>query len=298
VRQVGRRWRVAAATFLHVLKRDLQGRDVPLAAAGLTFYALIALLPLLLVALWLAALLLGGSEVRSLAGHLGDVVGSRHGLDRGLRHLASAGTTAPPTALITSLLVAVLYGEGFSRAFGRFNATAAGVRRSARGRLTAVVLIAVSAVLITGGLLLARWLSTALGSGPWWLLLGGYLAFLICWAGATLNVALCYRIFGVERFPPRAWWAAAAAGSWIAGSTLGFLAVLSLPIALGPPFAGNASIGAAALLAFWLYLCHIAVLIGYAAARRLSRQATEQVTDSFDMRRCSLAAFQDRRSLT
>jgi membrane protein len=257
------------------VKRDLRGRDVPLAAAGLTFYALLALIPLLLVALWLAALLLGGSEVRSLADHLGGVLGSRHGLDRGVRRLAAAGSTAPPTALITSLLVAALYGEGFSRAFGRFNATAPGVRRSARGRLAAVVLIAVSAILITGGLLLARWLSTALGSGNWWLLLGGYVAFLICWAGATLNVALCYRIFGGERFPPHAWWAAAAAGSWIAGSALGFLAVLSLPIALGPPFAGNAAIGVAALLAFWLYLCHIAVLVGYAAARRLRRTASE-----------------------
>ena len=46
--------------------------------------------------------------------------------------------------------------------------------------------------------------------------------------------------------------------------------MLSLPVALGPSFAGNAAIGAGVLLAFWLYLCHIVALIGYAAARRLS----------------------------
>ena len=253
----------------------MQGHDVPLAAAGLTFYALIALVPLLLVALWGAALLLGRSEVRSLAGDLSGVVGSRHGLDAAVRRLAHAGTTAPPTALITAVFVAALYGEGFSRAFARLDAgarsrmsvAASGVRRTLRGRVTALVLIAASAVLIAGGLLLARWLSTALGSGPWWFLLGGYLAFLVCWAGATLNVALCYRTFGGARLRPRTWWAAAAAGSWIAGSALGFLGVLALPVALGPPFAGSDALGAGALLAFWLYLSHIAVLLGYAAAR-------------------------------
>ena len=58
------------------------------------------------------------------------------------------------------------------------------------------MLIAATGVLITGGLLLTRWLANIVGSGGWSLLLGGYLAFLIVWAGATANVVLAYRVFG------------------------------------------------------------------------------------------------------
>jgi hypothetical protein len=65
-------------------------------------------------------------------------------------------------------------------------------------------------------------------------------------------------------------WGAAGAGSWIAGSALGFLLVLSLPVSVGRPFAGSDGLGTAALLIFWLYFSHMAVLLGYAVALRLS----------------------------
>jgi uncharacterized BrkB/YihY/UPF0761 family membrane protein len=147
----------------------------------------------------------------------------------------------------------------------------AGRPRVLRGRISAVLLVAGSGVLAGAGLLLAAWLSTALGSGDRATVLGVYLAFLVCWAGATANVLLCYRVFGPLR--PRLGpllWGAAGAGSWIAGSTLGFLLVLSLPLSLGRPFAGSDAIGTGALLVFWLYFSHIAVLLGYAVALRLS----------------------------
>jgi hypothetical protein len=51
---------------------------------------------------------------------------------------------------------------------------------------------------------------------------------------------------------------------------LGFLLVLSLPIDVGRPFAGSDGLGTAALLIFWLYFSHMAVLLGYAVALRLS----------------------------
>ena len=258
------------------LAKDLRGHDVPLAAAGLTFYAIVALLPLLLVALWLAARVLGDHNLRSLAGTLAGVVGTRHGLDRGVRHLVAAGIKARPSALVTAVLIAALYGEGFARAFGRIAGEKS--KRALRGRLAAPLLIAATGVLLTGGLLLTRWLSSSLGAGAGYRVLGVYLAFLVCWAGATLNVALCYRVFGPAQLTRAGlWWTAAAAGSWIAGSALGFLLVLSLPLSLGPAFAGSDAIGAAALLAFWLYFGHIAVLLGHAAAIHLSeRQALRE----------------------
>jgi hypothetical protein len=126
-------------------------------------------------------------------------------------------------------------------------------------------------VLVGGGLLLAAWLSSALGTGDRATVLGVYLSFLVLWAGATANVLLCYLVFGPLR--PRLGpllWGATGAGSWIAGSALGFLLVLDLPVNLGRPFAGSDAIGTAALLIFFLYFSHVAVLLGYAVALRLS----------------------------
>jgi uncharacterized BrkB/YihY/UPF0761 family membrane protein len=134
-----------------------------------------------------------------------------------------------------------------------------------------VLLVGFSGVLVGFGLILAAALSSALGDDRKATVLGVYLAFLVVWAGATANVLLCYRVFGPLR--PRLrplLWGAAGAGSWIAGSALGFLLVLSLPVALGQPFAGSDPLGTAVLLVFWLYFSHLAVLLGYAVALRLS----------------------------
>ena len=68
---------------------DLRGRDIPLAAAGLTFYATVALVPLLLVALWLASLVLGPGEIRHLGESFASIVGTRHRLDAGVRQLTA-----------------------------------------------------------------------------------------------------------------------------------------------------------------------------------------------------------------
>lgn len=270
---------------------DLRGRDIPLGAAGLTFYAAVALVPLLVVASWLAGLVLGGPDLRDLGASLGETVGTRHDLDAAVRRLTEAGTSTQLPALIAAALISTLYGEGLTRALGRLSRSAVGrsmtsrsmtsrwSRRPAgvslgvalRGRLAAPLLVAVSGVLVGGGLTLAAWLSSALGSGDKATVLGVYLAFLVCWAGATVNVLLCYLVFGPLR--PRfgsLLWGAAGAGSWIAGSVLGFLFVLSRPIDLGQPFAGSDALGTAALLIFWLYFSHIAVLLGYAVALRLS----------------------------
>ncbi len=262
-----RQLRRAASALIRGVGSRLRGRDVALAAAGLTFYALVAVIPLLLVALWLASLVLGDARMQSFGATLADTVGSRHGLGEALQHLVEAGVHARPAALVTSVLVAALYGEGFARALGRFRAEPATQRRALRGRLASPLLIAATAVLVAGGLVLMRYLVDAIGSGAGERALGIWLAFVICWAGASLNCAVCFRVFGPSRVTgPRFWLGTAAAGSWIAGSALGFLGVLALPLSLGTPFAGSTAIGAAVLLGFWLYLSHIAVLLGYAVS--------------------------------
>ena len=156
-------------------------------------------MPLLLVALWLASLALGGPEIRSLGHDLGDIVGSRHGLDVAVRKLTTEGSQAQVPALIAAVLIATLYGEGLTRALARLGGGGPGkpsvprpearrfIRGVVRGRLTAPLLVAVSGVLVGGGLVLAALLSQAIGSSGKATVLGVYLSFLVVWAGATVN---------------------------------------------------------------------------------------------------------------
>ncbi len=70
----------------------LRGRDFALIAAGLTFYAGIAVVPLLLVAFSLTALLTSPDRVRQLGDRLAELLPPELGAPGALRTLAEAGT--------------------------------------------------------------------------------------------------------------------------------------------------------------------------------------------------------------
>jgi membrane protein len=92
--------------------RRLHGRDLALIAAGLTFYAGIALVPLLLVAFCLTALLTSPATVTDLAGRLAGLLPPRLGAPEALRALARAGVGMGPFDVVLALLPLSLYGEG------------------------------------------------------------------------------------------------------------------------------------------------------------------------------------------
>ena len=67
------RWRSEARFLMGSVRRGLRGRDLALIAAGLTFYAGISVVPLLLLALALTSLLAGADWVRGKLDLLGGV---------------------------------------------------------------------------------------------------------------------------------------------------------------------------------------------------------------------------------
>lgn len=127
---------MSTARALRELSRDVvratRGHDLALYAAGVTFYAIIALVPMLLVGLWLAGLLAGEGTVRAFAGSLAGLLPAQ--LDA-TRSLAEAGTRLSPPRVLAALLPATLYGEGLVRAFDRLSAHGDRGRRPLRGRL-------------------------------------------------------------------------------------------------------------------------------------------------------------------
>ncbi len=241
-------------------------------AAGVTFYLGLALLPLLLVTVRLAALIVGPRTLDglggSLAGLLPDNLGARAGVDSLLR----AGSRLPWTALLAALLPASFYGEGLRRAFDRFaRRTGSAVAGPVwRGRLLLLVSFGGSPLLLLAALTAASRISWALGTGTGPRLLGIYLAFLTTWVELTLLLVFAYRAIAPTRPGIRALlWGAASTGSFLAGMLLGFLLFLRVPLNLGTAYGGFWRVGWAAAVGGWLLALHVVVLTGYVLTLRL-----------------------------
>lgn len=234
-----------------------------LIAGGVTFYATVGVVPLLLLSLFLAGQLMGPDMVQDLASGLAGLLPDELGAREAARFLASAGTSMSPLAALAALLPASLYGEGLVRAFDRFSARESR-RRSARGRIGSLVVVAMSPVLLLGGLSAAQALTRLLGDSTTDRLLGVYFAFLVGWATITPVLAFAYRGLALERPGRRALlWGAAGTGSFLSGTCLGFVLFLSLGIDLGGAYGGARHLATAAACVGWLFVLHVIVLVGY-----------------------------------
>ena len=92
----------------------LRGHDIALHAAAVTFYAGIALVPSVLIAVWLAAHLVGDERIRefgrSVASALPDELGAPHIVEATI----AAGLRLPVAVAVAVVLPATFYGEGFN----------------------------------------------------------------------------------------------------------------------------------------------------------------------------------------
>src|SRR5918994_2080248 len=96
--------------------RALRGHDVALYAAGVTFYAGIALVPTVLVALWMAGRLVGEQRVTELGGSLARALPDELGAPQLAEGVVQAGLRLPVVVALAVLLPASFYGEGPGRA--------------------------------------------------------------------------------------------------------------------------------------------------------------------------------------
>lgn len=243
--------------------RSTRGHDLALYAAAVTFYATVGLVPLLLLALFLAGQLAGEQMVRMLADTVAGLLPDELGARETARFLSSAGTSMSPLAALAALVPASLYGEGLVRAFDRLSRRH-GRRRSSRGRIGSLVVVAMSPVLLLSGLVAAQALTQVLGDGTLDRLLGIYFAFLVGWLTITPVLAFVYRGLSAQRPHRRALlWGSAGTASFLSGTCLGFVLFLSLGIDLGGAYGGAASLATAVACVGWLWVLHLVVLVGY-----------------------------------
>jgi membrane protein len=248
----------------------LQGRDVALYAAAVTFYGGIAVVPIALLAIWVTGLIVGADRVRRLTGHTIDALPAAIGAPRALAALIEAGLHLTPLLALASLLPATLYGEGLRRAFVSLRDPGEALV-GWRGRVLWLPLLAAAPAL-----LLATFMALPVTSGLWirggWYAVGGVvLSFFACWLVLTPVVIWVYRYVAPGR--PE-WLSTLLVGSFTAANLSGFLhgfvLFCSLPLDLGAPFGGFTEIGGVVAVGLWLYLFHTLILAGYAATHSAS----------------------------
>jgi membrane protein len=252
------------------VRRRLEGRDLALIAAGLTFYAGIAVVPLLVLAFALTAALTSDRRVQELGERLAELLPAELGAPDAVARLVQAGIGLTPLEGLLALLPISLYGEGLRRALLRFGGRPE-ARTALRGRLAALPLVLLAPVLLYPLLLTVPVMADLADAGGAAAGIGrvavGFYAVL---AALTVPLAWGFRVIGGGRVG----WPALAGGAaftaaCVSGFLQGFVLFLALPLDLGAPFGGLSVVGGVVAVGVWLFLLHLVVVCGWLLTRSL-----------------------------
>jgi membrane protein len=253
-----------ARDLLVTIRGRLRGRDTALIAAGLTFYAGIAVVPVLVLSLGLTSWVTSRGTVRQLTARLAEVLPSQLGAPDALTRLASAGTDLSGMEALLTLLPISLYGEGIRRALLRFS-PAADRFTAWRGRLLSLPLLLLAPLLLHPLLLVGRLLADLAAEPGAAATIGGFAAgYYSVLAALTVPLVWVFRVVVAGRLH----WGAVVVGALLTAASLsgflqGFVLFLSLPLDLGAPFGGLTVVGGVVAVGFWLFLLHLVLIAGW-----------------------------------
>ena len=248
----------------------MRGDDVFLLSAGLAFYGLVSVAPLVVVALWLTSLVVGPQEIRQAAAQLGHFAPESLGADRALERVADLGSRLGLVAVVTALWPATAYGSGLVRVLDRLGKDEDVGRlpgRRLRGRRMALLLVALLPVLVLASLLATYAGSTVLGDDPTERAVGLAVALVFGFAATAILVAVVYKVF--PHRPPD--WRSTLRGTLVGASGISVLSVAYVAyLRLGTNFErryASDALAAVVLLGAWLFFANAALLIGYKVAK-------------------------------
>jgi membrane protein len=290
---VNSRWWTAPLRLYRALARFLRGKDLSLHAAGVTFYAGIAVVPVALVTIRVVTFLAGAHWVRTAAAPIVAAMPNELGAGNATALLIDAGVRMSPLLVLVALFPATFYGEGLRRAFVSLAAPSAPFSGEAvqakpstsprrrpsgerftgwRGRLLILPVLAVGPVLFLALLAVLPRAARLLVRGGWHSVGGVVVSFLAVWLLLSVVLILVYRTVAPVR---PGWTVTVLCGSFVAanlsGFAHGFVLFWSLPLDLGAPFGGLRGVGAVVAVALWLYLLHVITLLGYAVTLQVHR---------------------------
>jgi membrane protein len=265
-----RRWGAVLRAVVAGVRTRLVGRDLALIAAGLTFYAGIAVVPLLVLAFGLTAWLTSAELVHELGGRLAELLPEQLGAPDAVARLVDAGAGLDPLGALLALLPMSFYGEGLRRALLRFSPRSEGLT-GWRGRLGALPLLLIAPVLLYPLLLATSLMADLAAQGGFAAAAGrtavGYYSVL---AALTVPLAWGFRVVGGGRVRlPALVVGALFTAACLSGFLQGFVLFLALPLDLGAPFGGLDVVGGVVALGLWLFALHLVVLCGWLATQSL-----------------------------
>ncbi len=275
--------RAAVPELVGGVRRRLQGRDLALIAAGLTFYAGIAVVPLLVLAFGLTARLTSAERVAELGDRLAELLPGELGAPDAVMRLVEAGIGLGLLNGLLALLPMTFYGEGLRRALLRFSGRREGMT-GWRGRLAALPVLVVAPVLLYPLLLTVPVMADLARDGGALATVGRVaVGFYGVLAALTLPLAWGFRVVGAGRVR----WSALAIGAaftaaCLSGFLQGFVVFLALPLDLGAPFGGLTVVGGVVAVGLWLFLLHLVVLVGWLLTQSLDDLLARRSADAPD----------------
>jgi membrane protein len=262
---------------------QVRRHDLPFYAAGLTFYAAIAVVPLLLVAWFVTSLVLGDEVVRTLTLALAEYAPTSLGLREGVRSLGEVGPRLGIASLAAALIPATSYGDGLVRALDRI-AERDRRAKGLRGRGLGLVFVAALPPVVMGELGAVAVLPGALGFTGRFNLVSVGVAFAVGWVSASLLVGVLYRAFSPRPIGLGALaLGAALTGSFLAGMSLTWLFLLRFGVDVGIAFGDSVLLGTVVVAAVYLYLVQVVLLGGYLLSLALGRAAAGTAERSEDL---------------
>lgn len=238
--------------------------DVLLMAGGLAFYALVSVVPLVIVSLWITALLVPDGRIEAFADKLSKLAPESIGIDTAVKEVANKGTSLGGVAALLALWPASAYGSGLAQAFDHVTPNPDRRRSGILGR--GLLVLALLPLLIVGTVLAAYVGSKVLGDALVGQILGLALALVGAFLVAAAVMVFLYRVFAPERLQ----WHAVLKGTAFTAAGVAVLSLLFvLYLSLGANFEeryASSSMAAVVFVAIWLYLANVLLLIGYKIA--------------------------------
>ena len=244
--------------------RTIGRRDVNVAAAQLTYFGAIAIVPWLLVACWSTTWFVGTATAEARLLDLQALVPPDMGARGPFRDLVRAGAGLGIVGALVTLLPATFYGEGIRRGCLSL-LPARDTLTGWRARLSMLPLLVVAPPLAIAAVHLSSTivdLAERDGLGPH--LARIVVSFTITWLVLTVPLTWVYRQVAPRHLPwTSAFLGALATASFLAGFLQGFLLFLAIPVDVGVPFGGLDVVGGVVAAGFWLFLLHLVLLVGW-----------------------------------
>lgn len=248
--------------------RRLRSEDVFLLSAGLSFYALVSVVPFAVLVLWVVSLITGKARVREVADDLARHLPANLGVENALERVADLGVRLGLGALVALLWPATAYGAGLRRSFARLADDKEDVK-GLRGRALALGLIGVVPALALAGLVASYFGTAVVGDSGVARVVGWVLGLAFGFSASAAAVGVIYRLFA----PISLGWrsivrGAVAAAAAISVVSLGYVMFLNSGVDFQRRYA-TSGLAAVVLLAFWLFMTNALILVGFQIAQEV-----------------------------